>query len=208
VINPESDVNYVLTVTGAPNTPQVVQTVSFAVTPVTAEFSVSPNPVTILAGPNQATLAWTTQAQVVSIDQGIGNVDATGGQQVLNAPVSGTMYTLTAGTTQNPALQTVQVTIAPNQYGPYTFTEFNVQPSNVQYTNTITFNTSIDFADNNYLNVQFGGISIGRMPNTGWPHCLILPGGQLSILCYTIAQVEWIDPQNQQGTVTILGNTF
>ncbi len=124
-IHPESDVTYTLAVSGfidnvfgdfSTDVPLTVEQVSIT------SFTQSPAQITPDDGPNSCTLSWATNAQVVSINNNIGNVNPNSSQP-LTAPDNGTVYILSAGTFQNPGLLTNSFAII-NSYGPYTFNSF------------------------------------------------------------------------------------
>ncbi len=120
-IYPEGDVTYVLIVSGFVKNAPVTTSypVPLTVTPVQLTgFTISPVQIIPAAGvTNTATLNWTAQAQVLSIDNGVGDVTNQSSVAV-TAPADGTVYTLSAGTIQNPAITTLPVTVQ-NAYGPF-----------------------------------------------------------------------------------------
>ena len=112
-VSPTSDTTYTLTATGSGGTVTCDATITVT-QPVAPTCTLSANPTAIDQG-NSSTLTWTTtNADTVSIDQGIGSVAKNDSQSV--APTSDTTYTLTAtgsgGTVTCDA--TITVTPVPN----------------------------------------------------------------------------------------------
>ncbi|CAN5447948.1 hypothetical protein BH09BAC6_BH09BAC6_04870 [soil metagenome] len=124
VINPMTDVTYVLTVSGfINNLPVLNQTlpVALSVTPIVINsFALSPPVIDPGSGSGSSAgvLQWNVQAEVISINNGLGSQPASG-EYPLSNPANGTVYTITAGSNQSPDQQTQSLTIA-NTFGPYT----------------------------------------------------------------------------------------
>lgn len=216
-IYPAQNVTYILSVSGFINNSPVSRTfpVSLTVEPVTINsFSTTPAIINRDTEPNECSLAWNTQAQIVSIDNGVGNQQPVG-SCVLNAPANGTIYTLTAGTTGNPNLIT-QTTEIFNSYGPYTFTSFNADQ---------TIITGVDFVvpDAGAMSVLlqgFGGgyqatftgvVAVGTPPPSYAALAVYLNGeteqSYFIILAWppvaTPVAFQWADANNQTGTITL-----
>ncbi len=130
-IFPTSNIAYTLTVTGfISNQPATInRTVNITVVPnLINSFTINCQSLGpgVIQAPN-VTLNWNTQAQEANINNGIGPVPVSGSKTV-SAPPNGTVYTLSAGTTQYPDICKAQVTVL-NYCGPYNFTGFkNNQP--------------------------------------------------------------------------------
>jgi hypothetical protein len=178
------------------------------------EFSIAPTVLIPGVGTNEATLSWATEAQTACIEGGIGIVN-TNGSLVLPSPEDGTVYTLLAGTDQNPSLQQQTVTVI-NAFGPYTFNSFEPNSS---------FLVAVDFLVTNSQNLNYlvgpnqGAyyINLSGVTVTGGTGTLIAMmkyaingnGNGFAILFWPIQPnapvFEWTDPSNQNGTITLTG---
>ncbi|CAN5448034.1 hypothetical protein BH09BAC6_BH09BAC6_04890 [soil metagenome] len=217
VVNPTQDVTYILSVSGFINDVAVDEQapVPLTVEPVVINnFDMDPNPIIPGLDLDGGTLSWSTQAEVVSIDNGLGS-QPVNGQTVIQSFPDGTVYTLTAGTQLNPSLVSQQLT-AGNGAGPYTFNA--MQPDQ-------TFEYGIDLMvpspgsmyaiqqgiDSSYV-ATFTGIT-PTGPST--PQYAALPvyldndpsASYFVILCWPNINIQagfqWTDPNNQSGTITL-----
>ena len=197
--------DYPVTIT---NNPSIV----LAFEPVTfTSFTITPQMIIPQAGPNQATLAWNTQAQLVTINNGVGTVNANG-SAVVNAPTNGSVITLTAGTNQHPGLLTQTVNVI-NAYGPFTFTQFTwpaIAPFGIlKIATAINCPGIVSFIPYMFmipLQITVTGLTSAGQPwgqNISGVTVMPVDGGWWFVLPLT--PVEWADPNNQTGTVTIIG---
>lgn len=216
VVNPIEDVTYILSVSGFINDVAVQEQ---ATIPLTVEavgiqnFTMDPNPIVPGVDPDYGTLSWTTQAEVVSIDNGIGS-QPVNGQTVINSFSDGTIYTLTAGTQLNPSLVTQQVT-AGNAAGPYTFNAMQPDQTLTLGLDLMVPNPGSLYAlaqgwDSSYV-ATFTGIT----PVSSSPQYAALPvylqdnpsGSYIALLSWPDVSIQvdfqWTDPNNQTGTATL-----
>lgn len=132
-IYPDQDITYVLTASGfIGNVPGTTNcSLTLTVTPVQlTEFTISPAQIIAeQGGINAATLNWSAQAQVLSLDNGIGSVIGSTSYE-LTAPADQTVYILSAGTFQNPGLYALTVTVQ-NGWGPFQGTIVPIDTLNI-----------------------------------------------------------------------------
>jgi hypothetical protein len=174
--------------------------------PVTIDtFSISPGIIRAVSDPNQATLAWSTHAQNVSIDK-IGGVDAVG-SQVINAPANGTVYTLSAGTNRHPATTSKQVQVL-NGRGPFTFNNFfDVENPHQSYSG---FPVAALAGLSNYINlpcvITVTGVMMGGVPLTRISARILNSQGHgLSFTFSAAGELRWADPNNPSGIINVVG---
>lgn len=205
VVYPEDDVTYTLTATGGAdnNHPPQQTTQTLKLTPIKVQiFNFYANPAQILPSngdPNQCNLSWITIAQLVSIDHGIGVVHDSGSSAAINNPVNGTVYTLTAGTTQNPSLLTQTATIA-NGYGPFIINGLTTDSQGNSHL-TIENPQWELFPVGCYYYVALTGLT---SMNTD-PHTTIYSSYPDFISIY---QLEWDNPSQPTGTMTVISVTY
>jgi hypothetical protein len=109
-VSPSATTTYTITATGTGGTATDTVTVEIAGTVPAPTVTISADPTSITAG-GSSTLSWnSTNAETVSIDNGIGTVDLNGTQSV--SPSATTTYTITATGTGGTATDTVTVEIA------------------------------------------------------------------------------------------------
>ncbi len=220
IINPTSDIEYVVTVSGFISDAPVTQpfTLSLQVQQVLINsFTATPNPVIPGNDPNQVTIAWDVQAQTFSIDNDIDTPNATG-SVVVNASVNNSIYTLKAGTNLSPGMQSNLVTII-NAYGPYTFNTFQnnyYEPSNVYF--TVSDPAALSTIPINPISQTTFQVTLTGLTPIGTP-----PPGYLAEIIYDSLQTpqgfmvfssdlvdeppigfNWADPNNPTGTITII----
>ncbi len=212
VVNPSSGITYLLTVSGfinnVPALNQILPVVLNVQPIVLTGFTISPAVINPDSGSSSGTLQWDTQAQSVSIDNGLGAQSAVS-SAVLNNPPNGTVYTLTIGSNEYPDQQTQQVTIA-NTYGPYTFNAFNAGPTGLQFSipDPGPMANLKQGLDGGYLATFTGVIAMGTIP-PGYlamaacdeDPCLFL------VLPWPVTgpsvTFEWADPNDQTGTIIL-----
>ncbi|WP_295791682.1 hypothetical protein [Mucilaginibacter sp.] len=205
-----------LTVTGFGNDYPVTITnnppIVLAFEPVTFNsFTISPQLIIPQTGPNQATLAWNTQAQLVTINDGVGTVNANG-STVVNSPANGSVITLTAGTNQHPGLLTQTVNVV-NAYGPFTFTQFTwpaIAPFGVlKIATAINCPDIVSFIPYKFmipLQITVTGLtSAGQQWGQNISGVTVMPFGGGWWFVLPLTPVAWADPNNPTGTVTIIG---
>jgi phospholipase C len=106
-VTPATTTDYTITATSVNGTATSAATVTVQSTPPTAKLTAAPP--TIMVG-NSATLTWsTTNADTVTIDNGIGTVAASGSTTV--SPMTTTTYTLTATGSGGTVTATATVTV-------------------------------------------------------------------------------------------------
>src|SRR5687767_6752856 len=112
-VSPSATTTYVFTATGAAGT--ATASITVEVEQVAPAITLAAEPSTILAG-QSSTLQWTAEnATSVTIDQGIGNVEAPSGTRTVS-PGTTTTYTATATGPGGTASASATVTVsAPNQ---------------------------------------------------------------------------------------------
>ncbi len=152
-VSPTETTTYTLTATNeAGSTKDEIEIeVATSNTPLIANFSRSP--VNIVSG-NSSTLQWTViNATSISIDQGIGAVQASGSRSV--SPTAKTTYTLTASSDNGTATKsvTVYVIVKPIING------FTANPSTIASGETSTLSWDITGADSISISPDVGAIS-------------------------------------------------
>jgi hypothetical protein len=194
--------DYPVTITNTPSIVLEFETVTFT------SFTISPQIILPQTGSNQATLAWNTQAQLVTISNNVGTVNAIG-STVVNAPANGSVITLTAGTNQHPNLLTQTVNVV-NVYGPFTLTEF-AWPAIAPF-NQFEIGTAIYCADIYsfvpYLFMRPFEVTVTGLTSAGQPWgqnvgTTVVPFANGWWFLLPLTPLEWADPNNPTGTVTI-----
>ena len=123
--------------------------------PQIAGFSVSPSQ--IQTG-GTADLSWTvTDADSVTIDQGIGTVASSGSQSV--SPTITTTYTLSA--TNQHGTNTAQTTLTVSQLALPVIDSFTATPSSIQQGSSSTLNWSVTGSDSVSIDQGIGSVSAG-----------------------------------------------
>ena len=138
-VRPTATTTYTLTAAGAAGTTPATAsvTVAVAVLQPTAQLRVFPSPPrSIVSGRESATLTWSTSnAQSVTINNGVGAVAASGSMAV--SPTATTIYTLTAagaaGTTPATASVTVKVTNPPSNAPRISWFEYDRRRGNYEF---------------------------------------------------------------------------
>ncbi len=205
IVYPENDITYTLTATGGAdnNHPPMQTTQTITLNPIQVQifnFDTVPSPILPANGDtNQCELSWVTIAQVVNIDHGIGSVHDSGTTAYINNPVNGTVYTLTAGTNQNPALLTKTATVA-NGYGPFNITGMTTDGLGNSHI-TIQNPQWELFPEGCYYYVALTGLT---SLNTD-PHTTVYASFPDFISLY---QLEWDNPSQPTGTMTVISVTY
>ncbi|MHB8086114.1 MAG: hypothetical protein ACYDHZ_09825 [Dehalococcoidia bacterium] len=164
VVHPVSTTTYTITATnsvGSVNAPATVTLPSAATAkPVVTSFTASPNNVT--AG-NSSTLQWVvTGSTSVSIDHGIGTVNASGTQ--VESPVVTTTYTLTAMNANGPTTASATITVGQATGQLPIISSFTANPSTIfsGQSSTLQFNVT-------------GATAISIDPEVGQPRAFEQP---------------------------------
>lgn len=169
-------------------------------------FTITPGIIRAESDPNQATLAWSTHAQNLSVSH-IGAVDPIGSYP-LNAPDNGTVYTLTAGTYQHPATKSKQVEVM-NARGPFTFTSFfDVENPYQSYGGFAV--PELAGGLYNYINqpciISLTNVTMGGTPLTRInAFARNVPGHGYSFTFAITGEVAWINPNNPSGIINVVG---
>ncbi len=208
-IYPEQDVTYTLTATGFKGNSPITLTrlVSLSVTPVSiSSFEAMPPIICPDLTLNQVQLICASQAQVASIN-GVGSVNPTGNTMV-DQPANGSVYTLTAGTTQNPAMVTKTVPVV-NACGPYNFT---AEPQVLSYGFVTIQNPDLlkYVTTGATYEVLLTGLVVksGSMPSPCYAEFTDFGTGSFCVLnAGADLNYDWADPNKQAGTITILKNS-
>ncbi len=216
-IYPEENTTYTLSVRGfkgnqaiTVNLPVVLQ-----VTPVVINFSVSPPLIMPLNDNWSASLIWDVQAQTASIDQGIGTVNLKD-SYLIETAVNQKVYTLTAGTIQNPGLviNTAQVV---KFLGPFTFNVFEEVSIPFYFGDGDTA-----FGFKLMESALFAGLQvddIGRFygaditgvisDNPQYTGCIWINGSDVYYIILRLNgtpqfNIRWADPASQHGTIMLI----
>lgn len=150
-VSPPQTTTYTITATGVGGTRTANVKITVLQPPPTVSFTGTPS--TIKAG-ESATLAWTTtDAQTVTIDQGIGTVVASGSHQV--TPASTTTYRLTATGPGGTTSATVTITLL---HDPPAAT-LTIDPTAVEWGNPVTITWQTTGADQVTIDQGIGSVS-------------------------------------------------
>lgn len=192
VVSPTSTTTFTLTATGAGGTTTAATTITVnqSVPKPTVTFGVSPTSITVGGSAN---LSWSvTDADTVSIDQGIGTVAATGTVSV--SPTATVTYTLTAvgvgGTTQASATLTVNPLPSPTA-------TFSANPSTI----TVGASSTLSWTTTNATSVSIdqgigqvalsGSVSVSPSTTTTYTLSVVGDGGSLTrTTTVTVNQVQ------------------
>jgi myo-inositol-hexaphosphate 3-phosphohydrolase/glucose/arabinose dehydrogenase/lysophospholipase L1-like esterase len=177
LVAPTVTTTYELTATGPGGSATDTVTVTIgAPPPVIDSFTATPASITI---GNSSLLAWqTTDADTVSIDQGVGNVPLDGTQSV--SPTVDTTYTITASGPGGVAQQTVDVTVLPL---PPVIDSFTASPTTINegQQSTLTWATTgavTVFIDGGVGNVsEDGSTNVSPTTTTLYTLTATNPGG-------------------------------
>lgn len=156
--------------------------------PVINSFTASPG--TIVSG-NFSTLSWAvTDADTVSINQGIGSVAASGSQQV--SPTTSTTYTLTATNEFGQSQRSVTVAVT-SGFDPPTIESFTATPSTINAGESSTLAWSVTDATEVSIDQSVGVVS---------------ESGSLSVqpvatTTYTLTATNGFGSSTEQATVTV-----
>jgi len=155
--------------------------------PPTVTFSAEPSTVTL---GESSTLAWaTTNADSVSIDQGIGGVALSGSLEV--SPMETTTYTIIATGSGGAASGSVTVTVIPAPY-----VSISADPESIQIGGSSTLSWSFSNADRAFIDN-----GIGTVPAEG--SIAVSPEHTTS---YTITVTGDLGSANARTTVKVTGN--
>ncbi len=217
-IYPENDISYTVILTGLTNGVPASVTlppVAININPVSiSNFSATPLTIIPDNGPNQCTLSWNTEAEVTSINNGIGIVDTSDSSLQVTAPPDGTVYTLQVGTLSNPAQLSQSLTIT-NAYGPYQFTTFDYQGyAMIEF--DIQNAGSLSLLKPALQELYYVGFTGGKLKNVDSPQAVAAMIISLSksikvirwpidLSDHTPLVFEWDDPNVQSGTIIITG---
>lgn len=197
VVTPTESTNYTLTARGPGGVVPVACSVSVKVNPpgMPRIVKFSANPTTINQG-GTSTLLWVVEgAKTVTIDQGVGNVENTGGTRDVQPAVT-TTYTLTAfnDPAGPPAVQTATVTVIGIPSKPK-ITSFTATPPTIDL-NTSTTTSTLSCKADNASRVVISGI--GPVDANG--NLVVSPAVTTTYVCVAIGT----DPKDQASANAVV----